>query len=64
MKIKALREQNNYTQIRLAEVLGVTQGAVAMWETGKAVPHPKKLKKIAELFGCSIEDLFETEQTA
>lgn len=33
-KIKNLREQNGYSQERLAEQLGVSRQAVSKWETG------------------------------
>ena len=34
-RLKYLRKYYGYTQSTLAEKLGVTQGTVAMWETGK-----------------------------
>lgn len=37
-RIKELRKTHGYTQITLAEALGVSKGTVAMWETGKRAP--------------------------
>ena len=59
--IKKLREKKNLTQVGLAELLGVTQGCVAMWETGKAFPNSEKLPRLAEVLGCSIGELYGEE---
>lgn len=37
-RLKALRKKHGYTQVSLAETLGVSKGTVAMWETGKRTP--------------------------
>ena len=48
------------TQARLAELLDVTQGAVSLWVNGqRAIGVPTALK-IAEILGCSLDDLFST----
>ena len=57
-KIKDLRERLNMTQQELSEKLGVSQGAVAMWETEKAKPTIDKLPLLAEVLKCEIADLF------
>ena len=33
-RLKSLRKKCGYTQVSLAETLGVSKGTVAMWETG------------------------------
>lgn len=35
LEIKKIREKNNMTQSELAELLNVSRGAVASWESGK-----------------------------
>ena len=37
-RLKSLRKKCGYTQVSLAETLGVSKGTVAMWETGKRTP--------------------------
>ena len=37
-RIKTLRERLGFTQRRLADEIGVTQPAVAQWETGLSQP--------------------------
>ena len=39
-----------YTQVSLAETLGVSKGTVAMWETGKRTPDFETLIRLSDLF--------------
>ena len=59
MKIKELRERAGMTQTALAVAIGTTQACVAGWEAETSVPRTEKLPKLAEVFGCSIDELFE-----
>ena len=51
------RKKAGLTQSRLAQMLGVTDKAVSKWETGKAKPSTNLIRKIAALFGVSVEQL-------
>lgn len=63
--IKELRERAGLTQIEFAEAIGVTQSTVSQWEGGKICPNTAKLRKLAAVLGCSVDDLLkETEATA
>lgn len=55
--IQDYREKSGMTQQELADVLGVTQGAVANWESGVRKPDIIMLKKLASIFGCTADDL-------
>lgn len=59
--MNAMREQRLRgavpTQREVAQALGVKESAVSKWERGLAKPRADKLPKIAELYGCRIEDL-------
>ena len=57
-KIKQFRERLDITQEELCKMIGVTQSAIAMWENGKTLPRTDKLPKLAEIFNCTIDDLF------
>ena len=48
-RIKKLREENNISQIDLAEYLGISQQALSKWENGKNEPDNDSLIKIAVL---------------
>ncbi|MBD8941768.1 MAG: XRE family transcriptional regulator [Clostridiales bacterium] len=49
-RLKSLRKKCGYTQVALAETLGVSKGTVAMWETGKRTPDFETLIRLSDLF--------------
>lgn len=53
-RLKELRNEKNITQVQLAELLGVSNGTVAMWETGKREPNYEMLNKLSEIFDKNI----------
>lgn len=55
--LQHLRAQRNFTQERLAMLLGVSRQAISKWESGKAYPEMDKLLMICDLFGCTLDDL-------
>lgn len=56
-RILRLREQAKLTQTDVAELLGVTDGAVSNWEHGIRMPGVKNLLTLAELLGVSTDYL-------
>lgn len=56
-QLKKYRKNNGYTQKQLAEVVGVTQQAVAKWETDKASPDPEMLQKISSILNVTVDSL-------
>ncbi|MBR4192942.1 MAG: helix-turn-helix domain-containing protein [Oscillospiraceae bacterium] len=58
-KIRQLRFKAGLTQENLAEQLGLGPQAVSKWETGAALPDITLLPKLAEIFGVSIDELFD-----
>ncbi len=63
--IANLRLQAGLTQTAISEALKIDRSTVAKWESGEANPRADKLPALAELLGCSIDDLFDkTSQTA
>lgn len=57
--IRLYREKAGLTQAQLAFSLGVTQAAVAMWESGDRKPDIFTLKRIAQNLNCTTDDLLE-----
>lgn len=55
--LQYLRAQRNFTQERLAMLLGVSRQAISKWESGKAYPEMDKLLMLCDLFGCTLDDL-------
>ena len=60
--IYSQRTRAGFTQNELADQLGVTNKAVSKWETGKSKPTTDTLRKIAVLFGFSIEELLKIRE--
>lgn len=56
-RIKELREKLGLTQFELAIQLKVQPSNISMWEQGLRVPREEKKKKLANLFGVSIDYL-------
>lgn len=57
MSIKKAREKSGLTQQDLATKLDIDQSTVCLWETGKTQPRAKLLPKIAEILGCTVDEL-------
>lgn len=49
-RMQRLREEDGMTQEELGEKLGVSQGTVSQWESGKRAPGGEAVKAMAELF--------------
>ena len=60
-KLKELRLTHGMTQEAVAEYLGVSSQTVSKWERGLLSPDIALLPKIALLFRCSIDSLFDME---
>lgn len=57
-KLKSLREGKNETMEQLANALGVSMSAIAMYETGKRIPRDEIKIRIAEHFFVPVESVF------
>ena len=57
MGFKNAREKSGMTQQEAARVLGTDQSTVCLWDTGKTKPRASLLPKIAEVYGCTIDEL-------
>ena len=60
-KIKKLRNENNLTQKDLSNMVNVTFQTVSKWEKDENEPDVSTLKKLASLFGCSLDYLLSEE---
>ena len=49
-RLKQLRAEKGMTQVQLAQMLGVSKGTVAMWETSKRKPSFEILSKLSDIF--------------
>lgn len=56
--IQKFRKAKELTQEVLAERLGITYQAVSKWENAKSAPDVAFLPLLADIFNCSIDELF------
>ncbi|MBQ9083383.1 MAG: helix-turn-helix transcriptional regulator [Clostridia bacterium] len=59
--ISLLRQEKKMTQSDLAAQLNYSDKAVSKWERGESLPDVAVLKKIADLFGVTLDYLVEEE---
>ena len=60
----SLRTKTGLSQTVLATQLGVSNKAVSKWETGKSKPTTNTLRKMAALFGLSVDELLKIREGA
>lgn len=58
---KALRKEKGLSQVQLAKALKVSNGCIAMIETGKNEPTANTLLKYADFFQCTTDYLLGRE---
>ncbi|MBR2744490.1 MAG: Fic family protein [Clostridia bacterium] len=61
-KIKLYRENKKMTQNYLAEVLEVSPATISKYESGALEPSIESIKKLADLFEISIDELLRDEE--
>ena len=61
MNIKTQRESIGITQEKLAEEMNIDRSTVAKWETGQSMPRADKLKRLAEILDCTVDELLADE---
>ncbi len=58
-RIKVARAGQGMTQQQLAEAAGVSRQTINAIESGKFVPSTVLALKMARIFGCKVEDIFQ-----
>lgn len=61
MEIGKYRERAGMTKTQLADTLGVDLSTVCKWESGANKPKADGLLRMADLFHCTIDELFGRE---
>ena len=59
LSIKEKRMQKNMTQETLAHKIGVARTNISRYETGGRTPPLLIIKQIADILGCTVDDLLE-----
>ena len=61
-RLKKLRKDSGFTQVDVAEKLGISQPAYASWERGVKKPTQENLVKIAQILNVSVDYLVGNSQ--
>ena len=61
-KIKSYRENKKMTQNEIANILDVSPATVSKYESGSLEPNIESIKRLAELFEVSIDELLSDEE--
>ena len=61
-RIKVARAEQRMTQQQLAEAAGVSRQTINAIESGKFVPSTVLALKMARIFSCNVEELFQLEE--
>lgn len=61
MSFKSARKKAHLTQLEVAELLGLNQSTVCLWETGETMPRGKTIIELANLYECSLEELLDED---
>ncbi len=56
-KIVKLRKERNWTQVQLADLIGMAVNQIKRYEAGKSAPSLEAIKKLAITFGVSTDEL-------
>ena len=56
-RIRELRKEMDCTQSKLADVLGVTQDSISLWENGKRIPDTQYIITLAKFFNVTSDYL-------
>lgn len=62
-KIKEYRELNKMTQKDVAEILEVEPGTISKYETGMIEPNIESLKRLADTFSITVDELIKDEKS-
>jgi transcriptional regulator with XRE-family HTH domain len=60
LRIKYYRKKRKFTQDRLAEAVGVSDGrTIRAWERGKAFPEADNIESLCKVLNVTIRELFD-----
>jgi transcriptional regulator with XRE-family HTH domain len=62
-KLRAARKACGYTQAQLSEMLFISRTIISFWERGRFSPSGETLFLLADILGCSPDDLTRKEES-
>ena len=62
INIRKIRKRKKISQESIAALIGVTQGAVSQWESGKTMPTAQNIIDLARVLECTTDDILITDK--
>ncbi len=62
MGFKRARMKSGLTVAQAADRLGISDAAIYQWESGVYLPTAKRLREIAALYHCTVDELLAQEK--
>lgn len=62
LRLRKIRRSRKLTMKQLGEMVGVTESAIGLYETGKRKPSYEMLLRLGEALDCSVDDLIRDEE--
>lgn len=59
--LNKMRKEAGYTQVQLAEMLGIATGNISNWETGKLALNRKRVEQLARILNCTEAEIWGYE---
>lgn len=63
MGLKEARKRAGLTAAEVGRAVGVSAQNVYNWEAGSYLPEAARLKQLARLYGCTVDDLLDDPGT-
>lgn len=61
-KYAELRDKKEMTDYEVAKRTGVQTSTLSNWKAGRYIPKADKIRKIADILGCTLDDLMEEKE--
>lgn len=61
-RIENIREQRGFSQVQVADLFGTKSAAISQWESGKRIPKPENLMKLALCMSTSVSDFLNVSE--
>ena len=61
-KIRAFRDKKHLEQYQLAEIAGISNGAMSKWENGQSNPKLLNVLNICKFFNISMEEMLSIKK--
>ncbi len=62
LKVREIRKSLGISQSELAQKVNVNQTAVSQWERGIVTPSLDNAKRLADVLGCTIDELYADDR--